>query len=57
MGMQALYVFLLLYSNYILISFLGYYNPEFSRGREWHYNSNSLKNAENHLLTHYFLDY
>ena len=57
MGMQALYAFLLLYGNYILISFLGHHDPEFSRGREWHYNSNSLKNAENHLLTHHFLDY
>jgi hypothetical protein len=57
MGMQALYAFLLLYSNYILISFLGHHDPEFSRSREWHYNSNSLKNAENHLLTHHFLDH
>lgn len=30
---------------------LCHHDAEFSKGREWYYNSNSLKNAENHLLT------
>ena len=36
--------------------FIGHHNPEFSKKKEFHFNSNTLKNAENHLRDIHFLD-
>lgn len=55
MGMQAMYVFLA-YNDYLLTVLSGHHDAEFSKGREWHYNSNTLKNAENHIRTVHYLD-
>jgi len=58
MGLQALYVpsLFLAFNRTLLICFLGYYNPEFSRHKTWHFNSNTLGNVEDYLRDKHFLD-
>jgi hypothetical protein len=42
---------------YLLIFFItGHYDAAFSRGKDFIYNANSLKNAESHLRDTHFLD-
>ena len=40
----------------INLTLVSYYNPDFFKGTKFHFNSNILKNAENHLRDIYFLD-
>jgi hypothetical protein len=58
MGLQALYIpsLFLAFNRTLLICFPGHYNPEFSRNKTWHFNSNTLGNAEDYLRDKHFLD-
>jgi len=40
----------------IVLTLLGHYNAEFSKKKDFHFNTNTLKNAENHLRDTHFLD-
>ena len=47
------YTIFIVKTNLTLVS---YYNPDFSKGIEFYFNGNTLKNAENHLRDIHFLD-